>query len=280
MSTNIHFTKMQGAGNDYIYVDTSAYHIENPEDLARKWSSLHTGIGSDGLVLIGNSDRADFGIRFFNSDGSEAGMCGNASRCIGKYLFENKMTDKTEITLDTLSGIKTVRLHIENGKVASVTTDMGEPIFEDHKLFRPENCGGRVIPIDVCGVEISGTFISMGNPHFVIFVDDILSIDLNVLGPAIEHCSLFPERVNAEFAQLQPDGAIRMRVWERGSGVTMSCGTGACATAVAATLRKNAGRESEILTDGGRLFVEWSANDNHVYLSGPAEKVFEGDIEI
>lgn len=256
---------MHGAGNDYIYINSSVYRIENPEKFAMKWSSLHTGIGSDGLVLIGKSDIADFSMRIFNADGSEAMMCGNASRCIGKYVYDKGLTDKKEITLDTLSGIKRLFLHPEEDP-AKVTVDMGEPEIETKDL-------------QIDNISYHGSVISMGNPHFVIFVDDINSVNLSETGPVIENHPLFPNRTNVEFAQVTGENKIRMRVWERGSGITQACGTGACATAVAAITTGRSGREVEIVMDGGSLTIKWDKN-NHIYMTGEAIKVFEGEIEI
>jgi len=280
MATKIHFTKMQGAGNDYIYVNTMVYPLNNPEQLSIKWSANHTGIGSDGLVLIGESKIADFSMKIFNSDGSEAMMCGNASRCIGKYLFENKLTQKKEITLETLSGIKVLKLQVANGIVSTVTVDMGTPTLINPKQIKTPT--GEMISgsIKIEEKEYTGTFVSMGNPHFVIFTPDVMDINLKEIGPKIEHSSMFPERVNVEFAQIMDDESVRMRVWERGSGITMACGTGACATAVAATINKYTKRKSNIIMDGGTLVIEWSATDEHIYMTGPATKVFEGEIEI
>ena len=272
MSNIIHFTKMHGAGNDYIYVDTTRYPIHHPELLARRWSPAHTGIGSDGLVLIGASDKADFQMRIFNADGSEARMCGNASRCIGKYVYEYGLTTKTHLTLETLSGIKQLQLHIQNGKVNAVTVDMGTPATGVRDL--------REQPITAGGRTFYATSVSMGNPHLVIFTNDISQIDLPTIGPLLEHHPWFPERTNVEFAQVLPDGDIRMRVWERGSGITQACGTGACATAVAACLTQRAGRHSNIHMDGGCLQIEWDTTTGHVLMTGEATKVFDGEIEI
>ena len=276
MKSKIHFTKMHGAGNDYIYVDTSLYNIEDPSAAARAWSDRHKGIGSDGLVLIGRADNqaeADFTMRIFNADGSEAMMCGNASRCVGKYLYEKKLTTQTQIRLLTLSGVKVLDLHLKTeGVVDSVTVDMDEPRLENAKQFLPGKCrsGKDILP--------SGTFVSMGNPHYVIFVDDVNKVDVAVEGSKLENHPAFPERANIEFAEMRPDG-IRVRVWERGSGITMACGTGACATAVAAALTGRAGRNSRIIMDGGVLDIEWRESDNRVYKTGPAEFVFEGETE-
>lgn len=275
----IHFTKMHGAGNDYIYVNTLLYDVNDPNSASIRWSDRHKGIGGDGLVLIcrPTTDAADYRMRIFNADGSEAMMCGNASRCIGKYLYERGLTDKTEIKLETLSGIKTLMLHLDSeGKtVESVTVDMLEPLTENHRQYA--DLSGGILMAE--GRRFEGTFVCMGNPHFVTFLNDIDTIDIARYGAVMERDSNFPERCNIEFAQILPDGAIRTRVWERGSGITMACGTGACATAVAAALTGRASRRSEIRMDGGTLQIEWRSTDNHVYMTGPAEIVFDGEIE-
>lgn len=280
MIKTVKFTKMHGAGNDYIYVDTLLYSIPDPSAAAIKWSAPHTGIGSDGLVLIGKpsiTSGADFSMRIFNADGSEAMMCGNASRCIGKYLYERKLTDKTEITLETLSGVKTLRLHLAaGGTVESVTVDMLEPRLHVPEHY-DESCLGE---LSASFRKFRGTFVSMGNPHFVTFVDDIDTIDIARYGSEMEHDAAFPQRCNIEFAQVMPDGTIRTRVWERGSGITMACGTGACATAVAAQITGRAQNKSTIKMDGGTLLIEWNADDGHVYMTGPAEFVFDGEIAL
>ena len=280
MANTIKFTKMQGAGNDYIYVNAMAYPIEDPVRTSIKWSAYHTGIGSDGLVLIGKSDKADFNMRIFNADGSEAMMCGNASRCIGKYVYENKLTDKEEVTLETLSGIKILKLHIGDGLVEEVTVDMNTPLLTNSKQIDTKTGGMVSETIMADGKEYKGTFVCMGNPHLVIFVDDIKKVNLPTVGPKLESHPLFPERVNVEFVEVLPDGSLRMRVWERGSGITMACGTGACATAVAAVLNYKAGRHSLVRMDGGELHIHWNEKDGHVYMTGPAVKVFDGEIEI
>ena len=281
MTEKVRFTKMHGAGNDYIYVNAMLYDIPEPSATAKRWSARHTGIGGDGLVLIGKptKPRADFSMRIFNADGSEAMMCGNASRCIGKYLYEKGLTRKAEIRLETLSGIKTLRLHTTGGKVESVTVDMLSP-----RLNVPEQCalnGGGCTEGSVTagGEEFCGTFVSMGNPHFVIFTDDVSSTDIYKYGPLLERHEAFPERCNIEFAQVKGKGALRARVWERGSGVTMACGTGACATAVAAALTGRCGRESTVEMDGGTLYIHWNEDDGHVYMTGPAAFSFEGEAE-
>ena len=264
----IHFTKMHGCGNDYIYVNAMENDITNLYAAATAWSDRHKGIGGDGLVLIdkATTEDADFSMRIFNADGSEAMMCGNASRCIGKYLYERGLTEKKEIRLQTLSGIKTLLLHVVEGKVESVTVDMLEPMLENAEQFT-----GADTPLH-------GTFVSMGNPHYVVFTDDVNMVES--VGRDMEHHPAFPQRCNIEFARIESDGTIRTRVWERGSGITQACGTGACATAVAAAVTGRAGRQSQIVMDGGTLSIEWSENDNHVYMTGPATFVFDGEIVI
>ena len=284
----IPFTKMHGCGNDYIYVDVMQHPIADPEACAIAWSDHHKGIGSDGLVLIGRSPivEADYSMRIFNADGSEAMMCGNASRCIGKYLYDRGITEKTEIRLLTLSGVKHLYLHLAEGRVGAVTVDMGEPVFEDETLFNPAI--GQTIPSSLQldqerespspnGEGRGGVFVSMGNPHYVIFTDNIDQV--GATGRILEHHPAFPQRCNIEFARVEPDGSIRTRVWERGSGITMACGTGACATAVAACVTGKAGRKSSIIMDGGTLDIEWRESDNHVYMTGPAAFVFDGEAE-
>jgi len=272
MAQKIRFTKMHGCGNDYIYVNTMEQKVPNPQQAAIEWSDRHKGIGSDGLVLIGKSPvpEADYTMHIYNADGSEAMMCGNASRCIGKYLYERGLTTKTKIRLLTLSGIKTLQLDIINNKVESVTVDMGKPVLEDESQF----LGNRVLD--------KGTFVSMGNPHYVIFTDDVDQV--GETGRALERHPAFPQRCNIEFARVvsgetADNTTIRTRVWERGSGITEACGTGACATAVAAALTGKASRKSDIVMDGGTLSIEWCESDNHVYMTGPAEFVFDGEIE-
>ena len=274
----IPFTKMHGCGNDYIYVNAMQHPIAHPQACAVAWSDRHKGIGSDGLVLIDRSPvpEADFSMRIFNADGSEAMMCGNASRCIAKYLYDHNLTNKMAIRLLTLSGIKTLLLHLADNKVERVTVDMGEPMFDMPEQFVSSRYSGK------------GSFVSMGNPHYVVFTDDIDQVAET--GRILEHHPAFPQRCNIEFARIESDGSIRTRVWERGSGITMACGTGACATAVAACLSGRAGRESDIVMDGGTLHIEWRESDrsaegrlfqkNHVYMTGPAEFVFDGDAEL
>ena len=258
----MHFTKMHGLGNDYLYV-----YGEVPENIAsisRRLSDRHFGAGADGMIYISQSDVADFKMRIFNADGSEAMMCGNASRCIGKYLYERGLTNQTEIRLLTLSGVKTLLLDVKDGTVENVTVDMLEPAFEDDSLFVAHR-----------GID-KGVFVSMGNPHFVIFTEHIDQV--GETGRILEQHPAFPERCNIEFARVESQDVIRTRVWERGSGITLACGTGACATAVAAALTGRAGRRSQIVMDGGTLTIEWRESDNHVYMTGPATFVFDGEI--
>jgi len=265
----VDFSKMHGAGNDYIYVNTMDYTLEDPAELAVRWSKSHTGVGSDGLVLIGKSDKADFSMRIFNADGSEAMMCGNASRCIGKYVYEKGLTRKDTITLETLSGIKELFLRIDKGRVTEVTVDMGIP-----------QIGELAQEVMIDGELYKGTVISMGNPHFVIFVEDMNKVDLPNIGPLLEHHILFPDRTNVEFAQILTPDKIRMRVWERGSGITLACGTGACATAVAGVLTGKTGRSTTVIMDGGPLHIRWDGITEKVFMTGDAVRVYDGTIEL
>lgn len=276
------FTKMHGIGNDYVYVNCFEETIDNPEEVSIKISDRHFGIGSDGLVMIMPSDKADFRMRMFNADGSEGNMCGNATRCIGKYVYDNHLTDKTEITLETRSGIKYLTLYPENGKVQTVLVDMGKAILNPASI--PMNAEGEEFiskPVEVNGKKVNITAVSMGNPHAVTFVDDVESLDLEKIGPDYENHPLFPERVNTEFAKIIDDHTVMMRVWERGSGETWACGTGACACAVACV--KNGffpyDKEITVKLRGGDLYITYK-NDGTVLMRGPAETVFTGSIEI
>ena len=284
MKRVIKFTKMHGAGNDYIYVNTLLYHIPNPSAAAIKWSRPHFGIGSDGLILIGAATcpDADFSMRIFNNDGSEAMMCGNGTRCVAKYLHDKGVTHKNPIRLQTLSGIKVLQLHLDaDNKVESVTVDMGTPILQQPQQFAVNSGSALDYAVTVDDRTFQGTFVSMGNPHFVIFLnEDVEQFPLSHYGPLLEHHSLFPQRCNIEFVQVIDDDTFRMRVWERGSGITLACGTGACATAVAAHLTGRASRQSNIQMDGGTLHIEWNATDNHILMTGPAAISFEGEIEL
>ncbi len=266
--SKIRFTKMHGCGNDYIYVDATRQPITNLSELAISWSDRHKGIGSDGLVLIDYSPTpdADYSMRIFNADGSEAMMCGNASRCIGKYLYERHLTDQKLIRLWTKSGVKILQLHIDDkNHVENVTVDMLQPNLSDESQFRFEADPGL------------GTFVSMGNPHYVIFTADVNRVATD--GPWLEQHPAFPQRCNIEFARVEADGTIRVRVWERGSGITMACGTGACAVAVAAALTGRCSRQSQIIMDGGTLSIHWNPANNHVYKTGPATFIFDGEAD-
>ncbi len=271
---------MHGAGNDYIYVDVQNYPIANPQQCARRWSDRHKGIGADGLVLIDKATMAgaDFGMRIFNADGSEAAMCGNAARCIGKYLYEKGMTKETTIRLQTLAGVKTIKLNLTKGIVTSATVDMGEPMLSDSRQCT-HHAVGTVFTLTADSRRFEGMFVSMGNPHFVTFVEDIATIDIARYGCLLEQNEVFPDRCNIEFAQIMADGAIRTRVWERGSGITQACGTGACATATAAAITRRSGRRPSIVMDGGTLEILWDEDDNHIYMTGPAEFCYEGEVK-
>lgn len=271
------FTKMQGAGNDYIYINGFEAIPPHLSSLAVKMSDRHFGVGSDGLVMIVPSKTCDFGMRMFNADGTEAEMCGNAARCVGKYLYDHGMTDKTELTLETLAGVKRIYLTVAHGRVTSVKVDMGEPLLlpGDLPVLLP---GDRVVaqPIEVCGHRFSMTCVSMGNPHAVIFLDDLQAYDLHAIGRAIEHHELFPRRTNVEFVKVLAPDVLQMRVWERGAGETLACGTGACASLVAAVLNDRSRRAATLRLVGGDLQIEWDETSNHVFMTGDAVTVFEG----
>ena len=275
------FTKMQGIGNDYVYVNCFEEKVENPSAVSEFVSDRHFGIGSDGLVLIMKSDCADFRMRMFNADGSEAEMCGNATRCVGKYVYDNGLTDKTDITLETKAGIKYLKLFTENGKVTRVTVNMGEAILTPQLIpvdYTGEEFINKVISVD--GTEYAITCVSMGNPHAVVYMDDIENLDIETLGPKFELHQIFPKRTNTEFVKVIDKNTVEMRVWERGAGETLACGTGACAVLVASVLNGKCERKSTVRLIGGELTVEWREDDNCVYMTGPAEKVFDGEIDI
>ena len=275
------FTKMQGLGNDYIYVNCFSEKVENPSEAAKRLSDRHFGIGSDGLVLIMPSKTCDFKMRMFNSDGSEAEMCGNAIRCVGKYVYDNGLTNKTNIKIETLAGVKILDMKVEDGKVAMVKVDMGEPILEPAKIPVIGN-GEKFVsqPVTIDGKEYKVTCVSMGNPHAVTYVDDVDKFPLEVIGPKMENNSLFPKRINTEFVQVLDRNTLKMRVWERGAGETLACGTGACAVLVSSVLNGISNRCVVVKLLGGDLIIEWNENDNHVYMTGPATKVFDGEIDI
>ena len=278
----IPFVKMHGIGNDYIYVNCLQQTLENPEQLVIAWSNRHTGIGSDGLVLILSSESCDFRMRMFNADGSEAEMCGNAARCIGKYLYDFGLTTKKSLTLETKAGAKPLTLFVNaDNQVDLVTVDMGEPTLEAARI-PVDLARERVInePVFVNDDEYDITCVSMGNPHTVIFTTGIDQLDLPRQGAAIETNELFPNRTNVEFVETLSDTHLRMRVWERGSGETLACGTGACAVLVAAVLNRLSQRKATVSLLGGDLEVFWDEASNHVFLTGPATLVFKGEIII
>lgn len=275
------FTKMQGLGNDYVYVNCFEEKIENPSELAVKVSDRHFGIGSDGLILIRPSEVADFRMTMFNADGSESEMCGNGIRCVGKYVYDYGLTDKTEVSVETLAGIKYLKFLIKDGKVDMVTVNMGEPILKP-ELVPVVGEGDAVIdsPIEVDGKEYKMTCVSMGNPHSVVFVDDVDNFPLHEVGPLFEHHKAFPRRVNAEFCQVIDRTHAKMRVWERGTGETLACGTGTCATAVACILNGKTEDEVTITLLGGDLIIRWDREKNVIYMTGSARVVFDGEIDV
>lgn len=273
------FTKMHGAGNDYIYIDAQKEKIFNPSLLAQKLSDRHFGIGSDGLVLIHPSDKADFRMQMFNSDGSEAEMCGNAIRCVAKYVYDKKLTSKKTIAIETLSGIKFIDLVFdETGNVTGAAVDMGAPIFEP-KQIPVDMDGDRIVnrPLEVDGKTYYITCVSMGNPHCAVFLDEIQSLDLNLLGPKFENHKVFPRRVNAEFVKVIDKNNIELRVYERGAGETLACGTGACAAVVASYINGYTNNEVNVSLKGGILKIKY---DNTVMMTGNAVTVFEGEIDV
>lgn len=274
------FTKMEGLGNDYIYVDCMAGEPASDwENLSIRMSDRHFGVGADGIILIMPSKVADFRMRMFNADGSEGKMCGNGSRCVAKYVYDNGLTRKTEVTLETLAGIKVLKMHLgADGKVDTVTVDMGEPILtaaEVPALSASERMVEETLPTAKHG-DFAVTAVSMGNPHGVIFVDEITDELVLGAGPELERHSAFPDRANIEFVKVIDGETVQMRVWERGSGETLACGTGACATAVAAALTGRTNRKVTVKLIGGDMSIEWNEKDNHVYMTGPARTVFTG----
>ena len=261
MVAGLRFTKMQGIGNDYVYVNGFEERVDNPGELAKRISDRHFGVGSDGLVLILPSGVADLRMRMFNADGSEAEMCGNATRCVGKYARDHGIVNKDVIRLETAAGIKIIRLLFEAGEVRGATVDMGEPVLA------PD-----LIPVVLAPV----TAVSMGNPHAVVFMQGIDDLDLPKLGPLFEHHPIFPKRTNTEFVEVISSTKIKMRVWERGAGETLACGTGACAAAVASVLNGHTGRSLDVELKGGVLHIDWDKSDDHVYMTGGAVAVFDG----
>ena len=280
-ATKLQFTKMQGLGNDYVYVDCTKKKLENASEVAVKVSDRHFGIGSDGLILINASSVADFEMEMYNADGSRGEMCGNGIRCVAKYVYDYGLTDQTHISVETLGGIKYLDLTVEEGRVRQVRVDMGRPMLCPAEIPVIAN-GESVIdmPIEVDGTEYRMTAVGMGNPHTVVFVEDVDGLEIEQIGPKFEHHPCFPNRVNTEFVKVLDRNTVKMRVWERGSGETLACGTGACAVAVACIL--NGLTENKVIVQllGGDLLIEWDREADKVYLTGPAEVVFDGEIEL
>lgn len=276
------FTKMQGAGNDYIYVNCFKEKLTDINAVAKKVSDRHFGIGSDGLVLICPSDKADFRMDMYNSDGSQAEMCGNATRCVGKYVHDKGLTDKTEITLETLAGIKLLKLNLnDKGEVGTVEVNMGSPELKPKNIPIDSDLDRFIRqPVTVDGREYLVTGVSMGNPHAVTFIDDTESLEIEKIGPKFETHKLFPRKINTEFARIVDRKTIKMRVWERGAGETLACGTGACAAMVAANLSDFVGDEADLVLLGGTLHIRWDKKENNIYMTGPAAFVFDGTITI
>lgn len=277
----LEFTKMHGIGNDYIYIDATRQQVTAPSALALKLSDRHFGIGSDGLVLICPSDKADFFMDMYNADGSRGKMCGNAIRCVAKYVFERGLTAKTTLAIDTLSGIKTLELILQDGQVEGVTVNMGHPVFDPPQI--PVRWKGPQMieeAVPVAGRLFKITCLSMGNPHAVTFLPEVESLEIERIGPAFEHYSIFPDRINTEFVQVIDRQNLRMRVWERGSGETLACGTGACATLVAGVLTGRCERAATIHLNGGSLQIVWDEATDNVMMTGPAAIVFDGRVEV
>ena len=288
MAQTLSFNKMQGCGNDYVYINGFVEHVTDPEKLAKRVSDRHFGIGSDGLVLILPSNKADVRMRMFNPDGSEAQMCGNATRCVARYAFEHGLVSDRVVHVETGTGVRIARLLLDEGQVTGATVDMGQPILEAASIpvavAAGEDPRAQFIarPVTVLDREVKITAVSMGNPHAVIFLGegdpDLDSLDLPRIGPVFEHLPLFPERVNTEFVRVESSSSVSMRVWERGTGETLACGTGACATAVACFLNNLTDRTVQVKLRGGVLQINYNEHDGHVYMTGPAEPVFEGKL--
>ena len=277
----LQFTKMHGLGNDYVYMDAINQKIENRSELAKFVSNRHFGIGSDGLILICPSEKADFRMQMFNQDGSEAEMCGNGIRCVGKFVYDKGLTNKETITVETLAGIKTLVMTAKNGKIETARVDMGEPILEPEKIpvISKEN-PVKNLKLNEEDKEFNFTCVSMGNPHAVTFIkEDVNKFDICKYGAKLEVNEAFPKKANIEFINVIDNKTLKMRVWERGAGETLACGTGACASTVAAILNGYTSREVTVHLLGGNLKIKWDGNDNHVYMTGPATTVFEGKIE-
>ena len=274
-------TKMEGCGNDYVYVNGFEEKIDNPNEVAIAVSDRHFGIGSDGLIIINPSEVADFKMCMYNADGSEGKMCGNGIRCVAKYVYDFKLTDKDVITVETLSGIKTLKLNVENGKVKTVRVNMGAPILECDKVpvkYDDEKMINK--PVKVDGKTFNITCVSMGNPHAVTFINDTDNLEIEKIGPKFENNEIFPDKVNTEFIQIIDKKTVKMRVWERGSGETFACGTGACASVVASVLNRLTENKVTVKLLGGELEIEYNQDENTVYMTGPARVVFTGEYDI
>lgn len=275
------FTKMEGCGNDYVYVNGFEEKIDNPNEVAIAVSDRHFGIGSDGLIIINPSEVADFKMCMYNADGSEGKMCGNGIRCVAKYVYDFNLTDKEVITVETLSGIKTLKLNVENGKVKTVRVNMGAPILECDKVpvkYDDEKMINK--PVKVDGKTFNITCVSMGNPHAVTFINDTDNLEIEKIGPKFENNEIFPDKVNTEFIQIIDKNTLKMRVWERGSGETFACGTGACASVVASVLNGLTENKVTVKLLGGDLEIEYNQDENTVYMTGPARVVFTGEYDI
>ena len=275
------FTKMHGIGNDYVYVNCFEESVKNPAEVSKFVSDRHFGIGSDGLILISPSAIAEFRMNIYNADGSQAEMCGNGIRCVAKYVYDYGLTDKTEISVETLAGIKYLRLQVENGKVASVEVNMGAPILEPKEIpVAVEESPVVNVPVEVKGKIYHMTCVSMGNPHAIIFMNNVKDLDIEAIGPYFENHTVFPKRTNTEFVEVLDRNTVNMRVWERGSDETLACGTGACATTVACILNDKTENEVTVHLLGGDLKIRWDREANQVYMTGPATVVFDGEITL
>lgn len=287
----LEFTKMQGIGNDYVYIDCTKKELEKPEKISQIVSNRHFGIGSDGLILILNSKIADFKMEIYNADGSQAEMCGNGIRCVAKFVYDKGLTEKTKLKIETLAGIKELELNVENGKVKTVKVDMGEPILEAEKIpvYIDEKMKSEGITptsviknlkLEAYNQNFTFTCVSMGNPHAITFIDNVEKFDVKKFGSVFEVAKAFPKKSNIEFVEIVDKENINMRVWERGSGETMACGTGSCASVVACILNNKTSNKVKVHLLGGELYIEWNKENNHIYMTGPAEIVFEGKIDI
>ena len=287
----LEFTKMQGIGNDYVYIDCTKKELEKPEKISQIVSYRHFGIGSDGLILILNSKVADFKMEIYNADGSQAEMCGNGIRCVAKFVYDKGLTEKTKLKIETLAGIKELELNVENGKVKTVKVDMGEPILEAEKIpvYIDEKMKSEGITptsviknlkLEAYNQNFTFTCVSMGNPHAITFIDNVEKFDVKKFGSVFEVAKAFPKKSNIEFVEIVDKENINMRVWERGSGETMACGTGSCASVVACILNNKTSNKVKVHLLGGELYIEWNKENNHIYMTGPAEIVFEGKIDI